>query len=293
MALLYDYQGNPVVNDLPTGKVRVPQPFNDVVSSEEVYVCQSSEDVQGCAANGNIVYYANIANNTINKYDIRTETLTSVSQPTIGHGNGATYCDKDHCVYVVSGTSRNILKIDGDTLALVDTVTPWHSDPLYPGDTSWNYTGIAWNRNLQVFYLKSADIFHIYDYDFNYLGRLTLENFPTNVTNQAMGTDGIFIYYIFCEETSYNVDAKQHMYVYDLDGNFIKDVKPYIAEFEDLDYNGCGEYYISINQGSLGRGAIRKLTNPLSAIVPTTNGTYTLKATVSNSRATYSWESVT
>lgn len=284
---IYDYQGTKIINDLSTGKVKVPPVFPNIVSSELVYTAVVVGDVQSCCANGNKVYYADITNETINRYDVDTGTLTSASQPTIGHANGMTYCPEDNCIYVATETTKNILKINADTLALVDTISVWHSDPQY--STDWNYTAIAYNRNLGVFYLKSAKVFHIYDYNFNYLDRLGLENFPESATTQSIETDGTFIYLCWLEGTSYYTDSKQHIYIYTLDGKFLKDVKPYASELESIAYNGYGDYYMSFCKSESGYGVIRKIVNPSSVDLPTTNGTYLLKVTINNGVVTYSW----
>lgn len=282
---LYDYQGNPL--ETGTAKVKVPQIFNGILNSELVYTAQVAGDLQSCCANGRYVYYADITNNTINRYDTVGETLTSVSQPTIGHANGMTYCPKDNCIYVATETTRNFLKINADTLSLVDTFPVWHSDPQY--STDWNYTAVSYNRNLGLFYTKSAKVFHIYDYNFNYLDRLELENFPENATTQSIETDGTFIYLCWLEGTSYYTASKQHINIYTLNGKFLKSVMPYFGELESLAYNGYGEYYMSFCKGSSNYGVIRKVVSPLSADTPTTAGTYLLKATVDDGIASFEW----
>ena len=224
--------------------------------------------------------------NTINKYDVLNDTLTSGSIPTIGHANGMTYCDVDGCVYVDTMTNNVILKIDGSTLSLLKSITVTY-------DNVTHY-GVSWNRSAKEFYVRTGTaLVQVFDHDFNYLRDITLSEWPSTGTRQTVETDGTFLYLTWCEGTSYYTDSAQHIYIYTLDGEFLKDVKPYCAELETLVYNGYGDYYISICRSSSGYGQIRKVTNPLSADVPSTNGTYMLKATVTNNKATYTWESVT
>lgn len=285
---LYDYLGNSI--ESATANVKVPQIFNAVLNTELVYTATVTGDLQSCCANGRYVYYADITNKTINRYDTISGTLTSQSQPTIGHANGMTYCPRDNCIYVATETTTNILKINADTLVLEDTIPVWHSDPQY--STDWKYTAISYNRNLDVFYLKSAKIFHVYDYNLNYIDRMELENFPENATTQSIETDGTFIYLCWLEGTSYYTASAQHINIYTLDGKFLKDVKPYFGEIESIAYNGYGDYYLSFCKGASNYGIIRKVFNPLSADTPTANGTYSLKATVSNGIASFSWVSI-
>lgn len=287
--MLYDYLGNPVITDGgANGEVKIPPPFNSTISSEVVYTATVNGNVQSCCANGKYVWYADITNQTINRYDTIAQELTSASLPTIGHANGMTYCPKDNCVYIATETTRNILKVNADTLALVESIPVWHEDPLY--QTDWNYTAIAYNRNKDVFYLKSTKVFHTYDYNFNYLSRMELENFPENDTTQSIETDGSFIYLCWLEGTSYYVDSAQHINIYTLDGKFLKDVKPYASEIESLAYNGYGDYYMSFCRGASSKGVIRKVVNPLSMDLPSANGTYSLKATISSGSASFVWE---
>lgn len=291
MQTFFDYLGNEL--ELPTAKVKIPPVFTSVLSTEIVLTCPVVGDVQACCANGNMIYYADITNKTINRYDVLNDTLTSVSQPTIDHGNGMTYCDLDNCIYVATANSKDLLKINADTLALVDTLHPWHEDPSTES-TTWAYTSVCYNRSTKEFYFKcGASIFHIYDSDFNYLRRITLENHPADSTGQSIETDGSCIYFVWCEGTSYYTDNRQHIYVYTLDGKFLKDVKPMCSEAESLAYNGYGDYYISCCRGSSNNGIIRKVVNPFGMDLPTTNGTYVLKATVSNGYISYAWTAET
>lgn len=288
--MLYDYLGNPIaVDGSSAGEVKIPPPFNSAISSEVVYTAAVAGDVQSCCAHGRYVYYADITNKTVNRYDVIDGTLLTVSQSAIGHANGMAYCDVDNCIYIATETTRNILKLNADTLSLLDTIPLWHEDPLYP-DGNWNYTAIAWNGNTKEFYLKSADIFHVYSYDIQYLKRMPLENFPTGNTTQSIETDGSFIYLAWLEGSAYYQDAKQHLYIYTLDGKFLKDCKPYASEFESLAYDGYGGYYMSFCRGAAGYGVIRKIVEINTVDAPAQNGTYALMATVSSGAVTYTWE---
>ena len=277
--MLYDINGNEMLPTLPKVKAKVPPMFNSVLSTEQVYTCIPVGQVQSACANGNIIYYADITNKTINAYNVQTQELTSESLSSIGHGNGMTYCDEDNCVYIdVMDEYGTFVKVNADTLAYVGT---FHTDEIH--------SSVAWNRATREFFTKKADgTIYVYDYEWNLLRQFMLGVIPEG-TNQAIETDGTFLYFCWLEGTSYQVDNKQHINIYTLDGVFLKDVKPMCSEIESLCYNGYGDYYISNNKGSSGHAVLRKLVQYSAVDPPTSNGTYSLKATVNNGYITYGW----
>ena len=276
MQKLYKYNGETLRTPLPL--IKIPHTFNAVLSTETVYTCEVAGDVQACCANGNIVYYADVTNKTINAYNVLTDTLTSKSLSSIGHANGMAYCDLDNCVYIDVMSNGQILKVDGDSLELVSTIT-----------TSEIHYSVTWNRATREFYAYSGSTaIYVYDYDWTKLYDITLSTVPSG-THQAISTDGSFIYFVWLEGTSYYTNSAQHIYIYEMDGTLYKDVKPMCAEAEALAYNGYGDYYISICRGSSGYGKIEKVIPYTDVDVPTTNGTYVLKATVASGKITYEW----
>lgn len=279
MKELYKSDGS-VVCGISTSKIKVPSVFNSVLSVENVYTSAVAGDVQSGCANGNMVYFANITTNMIYAYNVLTQTLASASLSGLGHANGMTYCDKDNCIYIdtMNSSQGTILKIKADTLSLQDTIT--HSDL---------HSSIAWNRSTQEFYAKQSNgNIIVYDHEWNKLRTFTLSSIPSG-TNQSIETDGTFIYFAWLEDTSYYVDNKQHIYVYTLDGTFLKDIKPMCSEIESLAYNGYGDYFIITAHGASGYGKINKVISYANVDVPAADGTYVLKATVSNGAITYAW----
>lgn len=281
---VYDINGNALAG-FQKARAKVPPLFEPVLSTEIVYTCAVKGDVQSCCANGNVIYYADITNKTINAYNVLTGTLSSNSMPTLGHANGMTYCDEDNCVYLDTQSSPGkLLKINGDTLELVDTI-----------NNEFSHSSVAWNRATREFYAKqggSEGIVRVCDYNWNVLKTFTLSNIP-NGTNQSIETDGTFLYFTWCEGTSYYVDNKQHIYAYTLDGVFLRDILPMCSELESLAYNGYGDYYISNCRGASNYGILRKVIPYSDIAAPTANGTYALKAVVSNGYVAYSWGALT
>ena len=279
MKKLYKSDGS-ILCGLSTSKIKVPAIFDSVLSTENIYTCAVTGDVQSGCANGNVVWFANITNNTLYKYDIGTQALTSGSISGMGHANGMTYCDADNCIYIdtMNANQGTILKVNADTLSLVDTIT--HTDL---------HSSIAWNRSTQEFYAKQSNgNIIVYDHAWNKIRTFTLSNIPSG-TNQSIETDGTFLYFAWLEGTSYYVDNKQHIYVYTLDGTFLKDIKPMCSEIESLAYNGYGDYYIITAHGSSGYGKLNKVIPYANVDVPATDGTYVLKATVNSGAITYEW----
>lgn len=278
---VYDVNGVEVtVGKYSTGKIKIPPVFASVLSTEVIYTSQVVGDVQSGCANANVLWFANITNGKVYRYDISSQALTSATVSGMGHANGMTYCDKDNCIYIdtMNSSVGTILKVGADDLVLKNTIT--HSQL---------HSSIAWNRSTQEFYAKqSQGTVLVFDYNWNHLRTITLSNIPTG-TNQSIETDGSFLYFSWLEGTSYYVDDKQHIYVYTLDGTFLKDVKPMCSEIESVAYNGYGDYFVITAKGSSGYGKINKIISHDNIDVPTANGTYTLTATVASGKITYSW----
>lgn len=116
----------------------------------------------------------------------------------LGHGNGMTYCTKDHLVYVACGGGANsiaqLIAIDPLTM-LTERVIDYHTNPLIG-----NYTNIAWNEQKEVFYMDGNNHLYELDYDFNVIRSVPTAWIPKaprgSIVGQSSFTDGKYWYYI-------------------------------------------------------------------------------------------------
>lgn len=116
----------------------------------------------------------------------------------LGHGNGMTYCTKDHLVYVActggSNTIRQLIAINPLTM-LTEKVIDYTVNPLIG-----NYSNIAWNEEKEVFYMFGDTSLFELDPDFNVLREIVEPYVPYaprgSIVGQSSWCDGRYIYYI-------------------------------------------------------------------------------------------------
>lgn len=126
----------------------------------------------------------------------------------LGHGNGMTYCTKDHLVYVACNGGSNgiahLIAIDPLTM-LTEKTIDYTVNPLIG-----NYSNIAWNEQKEVFYMFGDGVLFELDDEFNVVRSVTASWTPTaprgSIVGQSSFTDGKYIYFILQVGSPANVN---------------------------------------------------------------------------------------
>lgn len=204
-------------------------PLRDTAYTENIYSDQNGWANEGACTDGTYIYWMR-ANNfetyELCKYNLSTGEFTAVSytgEVSLGHGNDMTYDPETGYIYIVPMEAGKILVFDTNW-NYIETITTALS-------LSWNQ--IAYSRTTGTFFV-SANVNRIYEYDkeFTTAKQIILDTYPTLSTylvSQGMEIDGRYIYCLYNIKSSSTTTTSNIIYVYDLNGYFIKTIAVAVA----------------------------------------------------------------